>query len=93
MESGLSRLFVAMLVADGSGGCVLSSLWLLLLEDLLHVAILCHARDDYKLINNYREPSKPEKKNILLKSQYEKWVAGVGRRIHFFPSYLPKTQI
>lgn len=63
----LSLLFLAILVADGSGSCLLSSLWLFLLDDLLHAAILDHARDGSRLID-IENSLTPTKKNTALLS-------------------------
>lgn len=50
-----------MLADDGCGGRLLSSSSLLLLDVLLLVAILIHARDDYRLID-IENPLTPTKK-------------------------------
>lgn len=68
-----------MLVADGPGDCLLSSLWLLLLDDLLHADILCHTRDDYKLID-IENPLNPTRKIYCFNLNT---VTDVGWRIRF----------
>ena len=79
-----------MLVDDGCRGRLLSSSSLLLLDVLLLVAILVHARDDYRSID-IENPLTPTKKNIMLWLEYElyeRWVTDLG-----FSPAPPPTQI
>lgn len=51
-----------MFVADGCGDRLLSLFSSMLLDVLLHVAILVHVRDDYRLID-IENPLTPTEKN------------------------------